>query len=136
MYLSKSDIFWKCWWWSLVCGTAIAILFYAVTSPFKLGSFGSQFFDVLIVLSIAGCYFGAGYVGWRIADKHRYDHDGSFIRRYRKYSIVSLIALMLVIFSPLSFLGVIWSLIPPFGVLYALGDVQVKPKARPKKRRA
>jgi hypothetical protein len=134
MYFSKSDIFWKCWWWSLLCGAAVAVLFYAVTSPFKLGSLGSQFFDILIVLSIAGCYFGAGYVGWRIADKHRYDHDGSFVRRYRKYSIVTLLALMAVLFSSLSFLGVFWSLIPPFGVLYALGDVKVKPKKKPKRR--
>lgn len=132
MHLRKSDIFWKTWWWSLVCGTAVATLFYAITSPFDLGTFGSQFFDTLIVLSIAGCYVGAGYVGWRIADKHRYDHDGLFIRRYRRYSILTLLVLVAVIFSPFSFLGICWSLVAPFGVLYALGDIQVASKKKPR----
>lgn len=119
----------------MLCGATVAVLFYAITSPFKLGVFGSQFFDSLIVLSIAGCYFGAGYVGWRIADKHRYDHDGLFIRRYRKYSLITLVILVAIIYSPLSFMGIFWSFLPAFGVLYALGDVQVKPAKKAKRRR-
>lgn len=120
MHLTASDIFWKSWWWSIVCGAAIGIAFYAITSLFDWGYWGLSFVDFLITLSILGSYFGAGYVGWRIVCKYHQNHRAQFITRYRQYSIVTFALLVALAFSPLSFLGVFWSFAPPFGVLQAI----------------
>lgn len=141
MHLTKSDIFWKCWWWSLIFGAIVGLFFYAVTGLFNWDYPGTTFIDLLISLSIIGCYVGAGYVGWRISIKY-YHVSQKFIKRYRQYSIITFILLIAVVYSPLSFLGVLWSFIPPFGVLQTLNYVKqeteptIKPRKRSRKRQA
>ena len=132
MHLSSSDIFWKSWWWSLVFGACVGIFFYAVTAPFHWSYGGASFVDLLIAASIAGCYFGAGYVGWRISYKYYHVSD-AFIKRYRQYGLLTFILLVAITYSPLSFLGVLWSFIPPFCVLQTLRHI--KQKSNPKQRK-
>ena len=139
MRLTKSDIFWKSWWWSAACGASVAIAFLIITSVpvfdwlFKLVSF----VDVLVALSIIGCYFGAGYVGSRIAVKYYNDHERRYARRYIRFSIFSFILLIAVAFSPVSFLMILWSLIAPYCVLLALNGLtpSAASPARPRTRR-
>jgi hypothetical protein len=136
MHLSKSDIFWKSWWWSLVCGTAAGIFFYLVTDfngLFHWSYGGSAFIDLLIIVSIAGCYFGAGYIGWRIADKYYQDTEKNYISHYRKYSLLTFLLLVAVAYSPLSFLEILWSLVAPFCVLLALSKVRPAEVEHPKR---
>lgn len=134
MHLSKSDIFWKSWWWSLVFGAIVATLFYAITGLFRWDYVGISFFDLFIVFSIFGCYFGAGYVGWRISIKY-YHVSQAFIKRYRQYSIITFILLVVLAYSPLSFLGVLWSFVPPFCVLQTINHIAEDEKPKPKLRR-
>lgn len=128
MRLTKSDIFWKSWWWSAACGAGVAVLFLIVTSVpifdwfFKLVSF----VDVLVILSIAGCYLGAGYVGSRIAAKYYTDHEGRYMKRYVKFSVISFVLLVALEFSPLSFLAVLWSFVAPYCVLLTLNGLPTK----------
>lgn len=127
MYLTKSNIFWKCWLWSVICGIITAALFWAITSfgNFFHGPYGGTvFIDLLLSLSIAGCYFGAGYVGARIANKYYHDTEKRFIKRYFWYSLLSFIVLVAVVYSPVSFLGILWSLIAPLCVLAALSKIE------------
>lgn len=140
MRISKSDIFWKSWWWSIVCGSAVAIAFLIITSIpvfdwiFKKVSF----VDVLVVFSIAGCYLGAGYVGSRVASKYYSDPQKRFKGRYVRFSILSFALLVALAFSPISFIMVLWSFIAPYCVILALnnlGQTQVKAAARPRPRK-
>lgn len=128
MHLTRYEIFKKSWLWSVICGVVVGSVFWFITS---LGSwfhslFGDlvTFFDVFVVLSIVGCYFGAGYVGWRIADKYYSGKAKRFKSSYVRYSILSFLLLVAVTFSPLAFLGVLWSLVAPFCVLQALAHVK------------
>lgn len=128
MHLTKSEIFKKSWIWSIICGLSVGSFFWFITS---LGNWFSilvrdtvAFFDVFIVLSIAGCYFGAGYVGWRIADKYYHDKERRFIKRYVKYSILSFLLLVAIVYSPLAFLGLLWSLAAPYCVVQALAPIR------------
>lgn len=130
MYLTKYEIFKKSWFWSVICGVIVGSFFWFVTS---LGDwfhslFGElvTFFDVFVVLSIAGCYFGAGYVGWRIVDKYYPGKAKRFKKSYIRYSILSFLLLVAIAFSPLAFLGVLWSLVAPFCVLQALAHVKAR----------
>lgn len=129
MYHTKSDIFWKCWLWSAIFGSILAGL-YAVVSdigPHWLSP-GGLFFDLLIIFGIAGAYFGAGLVGWRIADKYFHAYEQQFIKRYIRYSVLTFVLLVGITYSPVSFLGLLWSFVAPFGVLWALGDKLNKKK--------
>ncbi|HEU4914863.1 MAG TPA: hypothetical protein VFT16_05715 [Candidatus Saccharimonadales bacterium] len=139
MHLSKSDIFWKSWWWSLVFGALVAVVFYAVTGLFRWDYAGIPFFDLFVLVSLVGCYFGAGYVGWRISLKY-YHTSQKYIKLYRRYAIITFVLLVALVYSPLSFLGVLWSFIPPFCVLQALKHViqETRPsiKTRQRKRKA
>jgi 4-amino-4-deoxy-L-arabinose transferase-like glycosyltransferase len=136
MHLTKSDIFWKSWWWSLVFGAIVASIFYAITGLFRFEYPGTSFFDILISLSIVGCYFGAGYVGWRISLKY-YHTSQKYIKLYRQYAIITFVILIGVVYSPLSFLSVLWSFIPPFCVLQALKHVveETTPAIKPRRRK-
>lgn len=136
MHLSKSDIFWKCWWWSLVCGAALGMVFYALTSFIPLFRWpygGATFINLLITLSIAGSYFGAGYIGWRIADKYYGNPDNRFTIYYIRYSLITFVILVAVTYSPLSFLGLLWSLVAPASALIALGKVRPAELKHPKR---
>ena len=137
--MKTSDIFWKCWWWSATCGAGIGILLLIITTIpifdplFRL----IPFFDTLVILSVAGCYAGAGYVGSRIAAKHYTDHHGRYVKRYAGFSILSAIVLVAIAFSPLSFLMILWSLIAPYCVLLTLRGFTRKQQtaaAAPKRR--
>lgn len=124
---TKSDIFWKCWWWSAVCGTVVAIFFYTITNIdglFHWSYGGATFINLLVLLSFTGCYFGAGYVGWRFAEKYYYDPADSYLKRYIRYSILTFLLLVAVAYSPLSFLGVLWSLVAPGCVLLTLSHLK------------
>jgi hypothetical protein len=88
----------------------------------------ANFVDMLILFSIAGSYFGAGYVGWRIAEKYYNDHEKYFVKRYLRYSVVSFLLLVAITYSPLSFLGLLWSLAAPLCVLQALKYVKQQRK--------
>ena len=135
MHLSASDIFWKSWWSAVIVGAATGITFYAITSFFDWHLPGTSFVDVLIGLSIFGSYFGAGYVGWRIADKYYYGSEKKFAKYYRRFSLLTFVALVVIVFSPLSFLGLLWSLIPPWCVLQAIKHIEKEPKPAKKPRR-
>ncbi|HSD56023.1 MAG TPA: hypothetical protein VLA92_02620 [Candidatus Saccharimonadales bacterium] len=132
MHLTKSDIFWKSWLWSVICGLVVASVFYFVTGlinkMFRFSYGGVAFVDLLIILAIAGSYFGAGYVGSRIAHKYHYDVEKRFVRRYTWYSIVTFLLLVAVTYSPLSFLGILWSLVAPYCVIKALDFIQKEKK--------
>lgn len=130
MYHTKSDIFWKCWLWAAIFGSIVAG-FYAFVSGIgpRWLSAGGLFFDLLIIFGIAGAYFGAGLVGWRIADKYFHAYEKVFIRRYIRYGLITFVALVGITYSPVSFLGLLWSFVPPLGVLWALGDKVKKSKA-------
>lgn len=122
MYHTKSDIFWKCWLWSAIFGSVIAGLYAFISGigPHWLSA-GGLFFDLLIIFGIMGAYFGAGLVGWRIADKYFHTYEKQFIRRYAKYSLITFVLLVGITYSPVSILGLLWSFVAPFGVLWALG---------------
>jgi hypothetical protein len=123
MQHTKSDIFWKCWLWSCICGIIVAILFWFTTSltdVFHWNYGGAAFIDLLIISSIAGAYFGAGYVGSRIAHKYYGDHDGVFVKRYLRYSLITFVVFVVIAYSPLSFLSLLWSFIAPYCVLKTL----------------
>jgi hypothetical protein len=138
MHLTKSDIFWKSWLWSVICGLLVASVFYFITdiinNTFHFSYGGVAFVDLLIILAIGGSYFGAGYVGARIAHKYHYDVEKRFVRRYTWYSLITFVLLVAVTYSPLSFLGILWSLIAPYCVIRALDFIQKDPQdAKPKK---
>jgi hypothetical protein len=105
-----------------------------VSSIFSL-QYGGLFFDILIGLSGFGSYFGAGFVGWRIADKYYFVYEKLFVRRYIRNSVLTFLLLIAVVFSPLSFLGLFWSFIPPFCVLWALNYTKDRAKPPKKSRR-
>ena len=88
------------------------------------------FVDALVILSVAGCYFGAGYVGSRISAKY-YNGEGKFAKRYIKFSLLSFAVLVAVALSPLSFLMIAWSFIAPYCVLLTLNGIMPK-KAKAK----
>jgi hypothetical protein len=121
MHLTKSEIFWKCWLWSTICGATVAIIVATVMSiaPHWLDG-GGFFFELVMLFGIGGTYFGAGYVGWRIADKYKHDRENVFRKRYIQYSIVTFLLLVAVSYSPLAILGLLWSFIAPTCVLQAL----------------
>jgi len=85
---------------------------------------GTIFLDLLLGLSIAGSYFGAGFVGWRIVDKYYHSVAKRYIKRYLFYSILSFLLLVGIIFSPLSILALLWSFIAPGCVVLALKQVK------------
>ncbi len=121
---TKSDIFWKCWLWAAIFGSVTAGL-YAFVSDVgpRWMSGGTRFFDLLILFGILGAYFGAGLVGWRIADKYYHAREKEFIKRYIRYSLLTFALLVGVTYSPLSALGLLWSLVPPFSVILALSRI-------------
>jgi ABC-type Na+ efflux pump permease subunit len=124
MHHTKSDIFWKCWLWAAITGSLVAGLYAFISGvgP-RWISGGDRFFDLLILLGIVGAYFGAGLVGWRIADKYYHAREKQFIKRYIRYSILTFAVLVGVTYSPLSALGLLWSLVPPLSVILALNHI-------------
>lgn len=123
MHLTRFEIFKKCWLWSVISGIAFGSIFWFITS---IGNwfhvvFGDTvaFYDVFVVICIIGCYFGAGYVGLRIADKY-YHRAARFKKRYIQYSVLSFLLLVAITFSPVAFLGLLWSLVAPYCALQAL----------------
>jgi hypothetical protein len=131
MYLTNKAIFWKCWLWSIIAGIIVAALFYflgSITNIFHGPNGGTIFIDLLLFLSIVGSYFGAGYVGWRIADKYYHSAAKKFIKRYVQFSVLSFIVLVAVIYSPLSILAILWSFIAPLCVVWALRRATATPK--------
>lgn len=125
MHHTKSDIFWKCWLWSAIFGSLIAGVYAFISGigPRWLSA-GDLFFDLLIILGIAGAYFGAGLVGWRIADKYYHAREKQFIKRYIQYSLLTFLLLVAITYSPLSILGLLWSVVAPFCVIKALDSVK------------
>lgn len=133
MQLSNTDIFKKAWLWSAICGAAIAML-YAFISGIgpRWMSAGDYFFDLLILLGVLGSYFGAGLIGHRITEKYYPSQLERFTKLYIRYSIITCIMLVALTFSPFSFLGLLWSLVPPFCVLRALAHFTEKPAKKPR----
>jgi hypothetical protein len=121
MHHTKSDIFWKCWLWAAIFGCVAAGLYMIVSSigPRWLSA-GGLFFDLLIIIGILGSYFGAGLVGWRIADKYYHRYEKTFIKRYVQFSLLTFAVLVAITYSPLSILGLLWSFVAPFCVLWSL----------------
>lgn len=123
MLHTNKDIFLKCWLWSVISGVTIAILFWLISD---VGGFfhdvngGTIFTDLLIGFSVVGSYLGAGYVGWRIADIYYTNIVKQFLTRYKHYCLYSFIALVAIIYSPLSILALFWSVLAPYCVLIAL----------------
>jgi len=121
---TRKDIFLKCWLWSVVGGCIVAAIFYLladITNVFHyIPDGGTVFIDLLMGLGIIGSYVCAGYIGWRIVDKYYHAATHGFLKRYRKYSIISFLALVVIIYTPLSLVGFLWSIIAPYCVLIAL----------------
>ncbi|HEX3568553.1 MAG TPA: hypothetical protein VHT70_02650 [Candidatus Saccharimonadales bacterium] len=133
MYLTHKAIFWKCWLWSIIAGIVVAALFYFLSSITNIfhGSYGGTIFlDLLLSLSILGSFFGAGFVGWRIVDKYYHAGVRPFVRRFVLYSILSFVLLAGIIYSPVSFLAILWSFVAPLCVLGAIS--KAKTLASPK----
>lgn len=126
MNFTNSEIFKKAWLWSVICGAAVAVVFWLVMyiPVFHWIYKCAAFMDLLILFGVAGSYFGAGYVGWRIAVKHYGDRNRRFIKRYIYYSLLSFVILLAVSFSPLSFMGLLWSFVAPLCVLQALKRIR------------
>lgn len=127
MHHTKSDIFWKCWLWSAIFGIISAGVFYILSDISRsVINVGDYFFDFLIIFGIIGAYFGAGLVGWRIADKYFHAYEKLFVKRYVRFSILTFILLVAIAYSPLSILGLLWSFVAPFCVLQALKPFKSK----------
>jgi hypothetical protein len=127
MYMTRKEIFLKCWFWSVITGVLVATIFWIVTDVggfFHYAYGGAIFIDLLVGLSVVGSYVGAGYIGWRIVDKHYHKSVKYFIKRYEKYSLLSFIILIAVIYSPLSILGFLWSVLAPYCVIAALSKTK------------
>lgn len=122
MHHSKSDIFWKCWLWAAIFGSILAGFYAFVSNVGPRWLSGGDFFAIMIIFGIIGSYFGAGLVGWRIADKYFHAYEQTFRKRYITYSIITLVLLIAVSYSPLSILGLLWSFVAPFCVLQALRE--------------
>ena len=113
----------------MVFAVIVATIFYAITNIswlFHWSYGGTAFVNLLVVVCVCSSYFGAGYIGWRIADKHYHDHEKRFIRRYIQYSLLTFVVLVVVTYSPLSILGLLWSFVAPYGVLWSLEYVKGK----------
>lgn len=124
MHHTKSDIFWKCWLWSAVIGCLAAGLYAIIANIGPHWLSGDIFFDLVIIFGVLGAYFGAGLVGWRIADKYYHAYERQFIKRYIKYSVLTFVLLVAITYSPLSIVGLLWSFVAPFCVLQALAPIQ------------
>ena len=146
MPFTDKEIFWKCWLWSLISGTIVAVLFWILSGIGNLfhGPYGGTIFvDLLLVLSIAGSYAGAGYVGWRLVNKYHPSKLLLYRKAYVKYSLISFVILAIIVYSPLSILALLWSFIAPYCVLLALSVIRktmalekpVKTRKRAVKRR-
>jgi hypothetical protein len=123
MPLTRKNIFWKCWIWSIACGILFAIIFWLISDAgglLHLYYGGGVFLYLLFGFSIVGSYIGAGTVGWRIADKYYHHSVKRFMKQYGLYSMVSLVILVAIVYSPVPFLVLLWSILAPFCVLAAL----------------
>jgi hypothetical protein len=123
MHLTNKEIFWKCWLWSTIGGIIVAALFWMLSgigNLFHGENGGNVFLDLLLTLCLFGSYFGAGFVGWRIVDKYYHGAVRRFVRRYALYSLLSFVLLVGVIYSPLSILALLWSVLAPWCVVTAL----------------
>lgn len=124
MHHTKSDIFWKCWLWSAIFGIIMAALYAFISDIGPRWMSAGDFFGLLTIFGIIGAYFGAGLVGWRIADKYYHAYEKRFIKRYIQYSIITFMLLVAITYSPVSFLGLLWSVVAPLCVLRALSGAQ------------
>lgn len=123
MPYTAKDVFLKCWLWSAISGIALAAVFWllsSVGSIFRWEYGGTVFINLLFGLSIIGSYVGAGYVGWCIVYKYYPSSAKHFLKQYRSYGLLSFAALLAVIYSPLSILAFLWTVLPPGCVLLAL----------------
>ncbi|HSX08461.1 MAG TPA: hypothetical protein VLG11_06235 [Candidatus Saccharimonadales bacterium] len=123
MTLTKKDIFWKSWFWSIICGILVALIFWLISdigSLFHGANGGGVFINLLIVFSIVGSYIGAGVVGWRIADKYHHARVRQIVRRYALYAFLSFVLLVGIVYSPVSLLAILWSFLAPLCVLFSL----------------
>jgi hypothetical protein len=127
MHLTNKEIFWKCWLWSIISGIIVAGLFWMLSgigSLFHGENGGNVFLDLLLSLSLLGSYFGAGFVGWRIVDKYYHGAVRRFMKRYLLYSFISFAVLIAIIYSPLSILALLWSVLAPWCVITALNKAK------------
>jgi len=123
MKLTNQAIFWKCWLWSVITGGVVATLFWMVCNVgnfFRGDEGGTIFVTILLILSIVGSYAGAGVVGWRIAEKYYARTVDRFVRRYTLYSFFSFVLLVGIVYSPVSVLALLWSLLAPLCVIIAI----------------
>lgn len=120
---TRHEIFWKCWIWSMIGGILFATLFWifsGIGNSFHLNFGGSIFLYLLFGISVVGSYFGAGLVGWRLTDRYYHQSVRYFIKHYEWYSMLSLVILAAVIYSPIPFLAFLWCVLAPFCVLISL----------------
>ena len=123
MKLTNQTIFWKCWLWSVITGGVVASLFWMICNIgnfFRGDAGGTIFVTILLILSIVGSYAGAGVVGWRIAEKYYPRTVDRFVRRYTLYSLISFVLLVGIVYSPVSILALLWSLLAPLCVIIAI----------------
>lgn len=132
MYHTTKDVFWKCWLWSIICSAVLVCIFWAICDLFNIlhGKLGNTIFvDLLLGLSFIGSYVGAGFVGWRIVDNYYHDAVKRYLSRYKLYSVIGLILLIGIMYSPFPALALFWSILAPFCVVLAISDAK-KPKKK------
>lgn len=123
MKLTNQTIFWKCWLWSVITGGVVATLFWTICNIggfFRGDEGGTIFVTILLILSIVGSYAGAGVVGWRITEKYYTRTVDRFVKRYTLYSLGSFVLLVGIVYSPVSILALLWSLLAPLCVIIAI----------------
>jgi hypothetical protein len=126
---SDKSIFLKCWLWSVIVGCLIPAVFWIFVDVANLfHNDGSTFLAVLLFLSIVGEYLGAGLVGWRLVEKYLISSEKKFLKSYFRLSLITFVVAIIIVYSPLSPLGLLWSLVPPLCVMKILSKINPQPK--------
>ncbi len=121
MALPRKSIFFKAWIWSLI-GSLISVAIFWVGSSlidFFQGDI-VRFTYGLLVASLVGNFLGASLIAWRVADKYYHARLRQSLRRYARFSLLSLVVAIGILFTPISLLASVWSLASAWCVMLAL----------------
>ncbi len=123
MPYSQKQLFAKTFWWALV-GSALFAGFFlvviALTNAFHGPGGADKFTNGLLFSSIFGTLCGAGLVGWRIVDKYQHARLKYWVRRYLTLSFASIVVAIGLLYTPVTGLLAIWSVIASLLVQLAL----------------
>jgi len=125
MTLTRKDIFLKAWLWSLIVSIIFVAIFWIAVGfiSFFHGSNGlTRLTDAVLLVSLVGDVLGASLIAWRVADKYYHAHARESMKRYLKFSLLSIIIAVVIFFTPFSLLIGAWSLATAYCVLLALPE--------------